>query len=68
MEELVLIILLLITGYLCAGFLVTVFLLVKGLGRVDEMAKGSTTGFKLIIIPGMLVFWPVLLKKWISAK
>lgn len=34
---------------------------------VDEGAHGSGWGFRLIIIPGIVVFWPLLLRKWIAA-
>ena len=35
---------------------------IKGVDAVDEGAHGSTIGFRVIIIPGTIVFWPVLLK------
>jgi hypothetical protein len=38
----------------------------KGLNKIDDGAHGSTIGFKIIIIPGVIVFWPVLLSKWIK--
>lgn len=54
--------------YLLAGLLFAVIFLVKGIERVDESAHGATWGFKLIIIPGIIALWPVLLDKWIKAK
>jgi hypothetical protein len=64
MVEVVLIIVLI---YLLLGVLFVIPFLIKGLMKVDEGAHGGTIGFKIIIIPGVIVFWPVLLLKWIKA-
>ena len=52
--------------YLAVGVLFVIPFLIKGLNKVDEGAHGSTIGFKIIIIPGVIVFWPVLLSKWMK--
>ena len=53
--------------YLAAGFLFAIPFVIKGVARIDEGAHGSSWGFRLIIIPGTIVFWPFLLRKWIKA-
>ena len=52
--------------YLLGGVLFVIPFLMKGLNKIDEGAHGSTIGFKIIIIPGVIVFWPVLLAKWMK--
>lgn len=59
------ILLIVIAVYLALGALFAIPFLIKGLTKVDATAHGGTIGFKIIIIPGVIVFWPVLLKKWI---
>lgn len=54
--------------YLLAGFVFAFFFLIKGIEKVDTAAHGSGWGFRLIILPGTIAFWPVLLKKWIKLK
>ena len=54
--------------YLLMGILFVIPFLLKGLTKVDEGAHGGTIGFKIIIIPGVIIFWPVLLKKWMRAN
>ena len=54
--------------YLAAGVLFAVFFLNKGLQKMDTAAHGSGWGFRLIILPGVIVFWPVLLNKLIKVK
>jgi hypothetical protein len=54
--------------YLLCGFLFAMVFIFKGINKVDEGAHGSSAGFKIIIIPGIMVFWPVLMKKWIRAS
>ena len=58
------IILILILFYLLLGVLFVIPFLMKGLTKIDEGTHGSTIGFKIIIIPGVIVFWPALLRKW----
>jgi len=54
--------------YLIAGVLFAIFFLVKGIQKVDTTAHGSGWGFRLIILPGTIVLWPVLLNKWRKVK
>jgi hypothetical protein len=60
------ILLIIATIYLLLGVLFVIPFLLKGLKKIDEGAQGSTIGFKIIIIPGVIVFWPVLLSKWMK--
>lgn len=65
---LVTILLMIIVAYLICGFVFAVFFISKGIYKVDEGAHGGSIGFRIIIIPGIIVFWPVLLKKWIAVS
>jgi len=60
-------ILLIVGLYLAAGLVFAVPFAIKGVTRIDENAVGSKWGFRLIIIPGSIVFWPLLLTKWLKA-
>ena len=61
-------ILILVLIYLLLGVLFVIPFLIKGLTKVDEGAHGGSIGFKIIIIPGVIVFWPVLLRKWMKKR
>ena len=54
--------------YLICGAVFTILFFLRGLSIVDEGANGSTIGFRIIIIPGCLSLWPLLLRKWIQAR
>ena len=55
--------------YFLSGFLFAIPFLIKGVTVIDpEGAHGTKWGFRLIIIPGTIVFWPLLLKKWLRAN
>ena len=54
--------------YLLCGFIFALFFVTKGVERVDEGAHGASIGFRIIIIPGTMAFWPLLLRKWIAAS
>ena len=54
--------------YLICGIIFSLAFISKGLKAIDEGAQGAGLGFRLIIIPGCMVFWPLLLIKWRKAK
>ena len=54
--------------YLAGGALFAIFFLSRGLEKMDTAAHGSGWGFRLIILPGTIVLWPVLLSKWMKVK
>jgi len=60
------IIILIVEIYLLCGFLFAVPFVVKGIKVVDEGAAGTKWSFRLIIVPGSIIFWPVLLNKWLK--
>jgi len=64
-EIIVDIVLLLMAIYLIAGLLFSIYFLAKGVAKLDEDAKNSPWHFKLIIWPGTVLLWSVLLLKMI---
>jgi len=37
-----------------------------GVERLDSEAKGAGPGFRLLILPGVAAFWPLLLQRWVQ--
>lgn len=62
------IILIIAAVYLFAGLVFAIPFVLKGVNKIDEAAHGSKWGFRIIIIPGTIVFWPLLLKRWIKVS
>jgi hypothetical protein len=54
--------------YLLLGVLFAFFFLTKGIQKIDTAATGSGRGFRIIILPGIIILWPVLLNKWVATK
>ena len=52
--------------YLIIGILFSTVILIKGLSSLDPNTKSSGVGFKIIIIPGLIAFWPILWRKWMK--
>jgi len=50
--------------YLLIGLIFALVMLLRGVSKLDPGADGSGWGFKLIIIPGAMVFWPFLWRNW----
>lgn len=60
-------ILITIAIYLACGFVFAIAFVVKGANVIDEGTHGAPWGFRIIILPASIVFWPLLLRKWIAA-
>lgn len=53
--------------WLAAGLLVGLPFLAFAVGRVVEGAAGSSLLFRLMMLPGAVLLWPVLLHRWFTA-
>jgi hypothetical protein len=42
--------------YLLCGFLFAIPFVIKGAGIIDPVAKDGSKGFRVLIIPGVMVF------------
>lgn len=49
------------TSYAVAGLLFAAVFVTRLIGRIDPAAAHGTWGFRLIVVPGVVVFWPYLL-------
>ena len=57
--------LVLIAAYMILGLLFSIYFYVSGAAKIDEGTKETPWHFKLIIFPGVVLFWSVLLVKLI---
>ena len=56
----------LILIYLTCGLLFGVAFVAFGVGRLDAAARGTSITFRLLILPGTMVFWPLLAVRWLK--
>ena len=47
------------SGYLVAGLLFGLWFVLRGVGRVDPVARDGSWGFRLLILPGVAALWPL---------
>ena len=50
--------------YLVCGLLFAVPFVFSGVKKIDPHAAHGSWGFRLLIIPGTMAFWPLLLRRW----
>lgn len=50
--------------YLACGLIFAVPFALVGVRRIDPHAAHGSWGFRLLIIPGAMAFWPLLLRRW----
>ncbi len=53
--------------YLACGLLVGIAFLTVGVSRVDSAARGTSSMFRLLLLPGAVTLWPLLAARWIQA-
>ena len=60
-------ILLVVLGvYLALGLAFAIPFTLVGVKKIDPHAARGSWGFRLLIIPGAMTFWPLLLRRWKS--
>ncbi len=67
-ESIFSIVMLIIAGYAAAGLLFGLLFVIVGAGRLDPNARGASIGFRILILPGLLVFWPLFAYRWIVGR
>ena len=50
--------------YLACGLMFAIPFVLTGVKRIDPHAAHGSWGFRLLIIPGSMALWPLLLKRW----
>jgi hypothetical protein len=50
--------------YLTLGLLFAVPFVLRGVQRIDPVARDGTWGFRLLIVPGVTLLWPLLARRW----
>ena len=51
--------------YAGLGFVFALVFVWIGVQSLDSEAQGSGVGFRLLIIPCVTAFWPMLLRRWL---
>ena len=51
--------------YLAVGVLFAPLFAFRGAKRIDPGADPGTLGFRLLILPGAVLLWPLLLFRWL---
>jgi hypothetical protein len=54
--------------YAAAGTLFAIVFVACGVTRIDPAGRGSPWTFRLMIVPGCVIFWPLLLLRWAAGS
>ena len=55
-----------LTIYAAIGLFFAILFVSIGAGKIDSNAKNGTIGFRLLLIPGSVALWPLLLMRWLK--
>jgi membrane protein implicated in regulation of membrane protease activity len=58
------VLLILAAVYLALGLVFAVPFVLVGAGRIDPHAAQASWGFRLLILPGTTLLWPLLVWRW----
>jgi glycerol-3-phosphate acyltransferase PlsY len=53
-------------AYLLGGILFALLFITRLIHKVDAGSIGAPWSFRLIILPGCVILWPLLLKKYLA--
>ena len=59
---------LIVGAYILIGILFSIPFAFVGAKKIDPAASEGSLSFRLLIIPGSVVFWPLLLRRWIKRE
>ena len=54
--------------YLIIGVLFGIYFVAAGVQRIDKAARGASLGFRVIIVPGTVALWPLLVGKLLQGS
>lgn len=49
--------------YVAIGVAFALFFVARGVGRIDPAAANGTLGFRILIFPGTVALWPLLMQR-----
>jgi hypothetical protein len=52
--------------YLLCGLIFAIPFVLAGVGKIDPHAARGSRGFRVLIIPGTMFFWPLLARRWMK--
>jgi hypothetical protein len=52
--------------YLACGLVFAIPFALMGVKRIDPHAANGSWGFRLLIVPGTMALWPMLLHRWMK--
>jgi len=55
-------------AYAALGLLFAAVFVVAGVQRLDSGAVGARIGFRLLMLPGAVALWPMLLCRWLRGQ
>ena len=58
--------LILLGTYLACGLCFAIPFSLIGVKRIDPHAANGSWGFRLLILPGTMALWPLLLHRWVK--
>ena len=54
--------------YALIGVVFAIPFALRGVNRIDPVARESTWGFRVMILAGSAALWPLLLKRWVLGQ
>ena len=55
-------------SYLVLGIAFALPFVLRGVASIDDSAREASWGFRILILPGVIALWPVMLIKWLHGR
>ena len=57
--------LIVLVSYCALGVLFAIPFALRGVNKMDSHAAHGSWGFRVLIMPGAMLFWPMFLRRWV---
>ena len=57
-----------VQSYVAVGFVFALAFTARGVSAIDPLARDTTWGFRLLIVPGTTLWWPLLAIRWLCGS
>jgi hypothetical protein len=54
--------------YLAVGVIFAIPFVIRGVQRIDRVARDASWGFRVLIVPGVTLLWPLLARRWAAGS
>ncbi|MEM9065644.1 MAG: hypothetical protein AAGB51_09170 [Planctomycetota bacterium] len=57
-----------LVAYIAIGVVFALAFVTKGIAVIDEVARSAPLRVRILLLPGSVALWPILLMRWLKGR